>query len=669
MITIKNKLTISFLIAVLILSAGSAFARPHATWRNVTADFSTLTDYLTVACTDNSTGRINSWYWDFGDGSTSNQQNPTHVYSVAGSYQITLTVSWNRWSTDSASKLVSVSIPPASPSPPPTLPVASYTASPTSGEAPLTVNFADHSSNATGLLWKFGDGYTSTAENPKHVYAQAGKFVPTLTATNSAGQDTVNDANIEVIDTTASPSPPPPSPPPPSLTGSVYYVDSAYGSDSASGLSVGEAWRTIAKVNRSVFNPGDQILFKRGDVWYEQLTVPSSGTSGNPVVFGAYGSGDKPKIWGSAAGTETAQRANAVNGVSGVSYVTLDNLDLRYTTQWVVDVNRGQTHWTIQNCDISQGRYAGIRFNAANDGAAIGNKIDHTGNVWTGNTDVQSGLVFDSVNGGLARSNIIHHTARTGIAVIGGCSNVIVEYNDISYTGLTGTHGYGIQLYPYTAGVAQTNTIVRYNYCHNDGNIDLYILNEVDNLQAYYNIFDNPKQNGPGGDWFGNIVIDATVGGTCKNAKFYNNTCYMDNVSRNGFNIRVITQDNARMEGAVFKNNIFRNLESGQLAMSCPRTQTTPPVFNNNCYWLASHGGTIINYENANYSLSTFRSVKGQELQGMENAPDFVAENDFHLQSSSPCIDAGANVNLTKDDDGTPVPQGHGPDIGTYEYH
>jgi hypothetical protein len=275
---------------------------------------------------------------------------------------------------------------------------------------------------------------------------------------------------------------------------------------------------------------------------------------------------------------------------------------------------------------------------------------------------------LDTVNTGLVRGNTVHHTGRSAIAVIGGCTNVTVEYNEVSYTGLTGDHGYGIQLYPYTLGVAQTNTIVRYNYCHDNGNIDLYILNRVVNPQVYYNIFNNPKINAPGSDWFANVVIDTTLSGDyCSGGHFYNNVCYLDSQPRNGFNIRVIVPDNARMESATFKNNIFWNLERGQQAMYCPRTHLIPPVFNNNCYWLEnSPGTTIINYESTNYTLGGFRSIKNQELQGMENDPKFVTSGtDFHLQSISPCIRAGTNVGLTQDYQGSTVATP--PCIGAFE--
>jgi parallel beta-helix repeat protein len=83
----------------------------------------------------------------------------------------------------------------------------------------------------------------------------------------------------------------------------TYYVANA-GNDACNGTSptIGTsgncAWQTIAKVNSSSFSPGDSILFNKGDTWREQLTIPSSGTSGNPITFDAYGTGAKPLISG-----------------------------------------------------------------------------------------------------------------------------------------------------------------------------------------------------------------------------------------------------------------------------------------------------------------------------------------------------------------------------------
>ncbi len=80
-----------------------------------------------------------------------------------------------------------------------------------------------------------------------------------------------------------------------------YFVDATGGSDSNNGTASSTAWRTIAKVNASssIFQSGDTVNFKRGEIWREQLTVSVSGTVANPIVYQDYGSGTKPTIYGS----------------------------------------------------------------------------------------------------------------------------------------------------------------------------------------------------------------------------------------------------------------------------------------------------------------------------------------------------------------------------------
>jgi hypothetical protein len=78
----------------------------------------------------------------------------------------------------------------------------------------------------------------------------------------------------------------------------TYYVDASGGNDSNSGLTSASAWKTIAKVNAASFVAGDQILFKRGEVWRESLVPPSNGASGSPIAFDAYGAGEAPTITG-----------------------------------------------------------------------------------------------------------------------------------------------------------------------------------------------------------------------------------------------------------------------------------------------------------------------------------------------------------------------------------
>ncbi|MBN2772776.1 MAG: T9SS type A sorting domain-containing protein [Prolixibacteraceae bacterium] len=77
-----------------------------------------------------------------------------------------------------------------------------------------------------------------------------------------------------------------------------YYVDATYGNDNYNGKSPVLAWQSIERVNIASLNPGDSILFKRGEIFRGNL-IAQGGESGKPVVYGAYGIGAKPRILGS----------------------------------------------------------------------------------------------------------------------------------------------------------------------------------------------------------------------------------------------------------------------------------------------------------------------------------------------------------------------------------
>jgi len=79
----------------------------------------------------------------------------------------------------------------------------------------------------------------------------------------------------------------------------VHFVSSSEGADDNTGLSASAPWKTLDKVNTAPLDAGDAILFKRGDMWSGTVTVSASGTAGNPITYGAYGVGEKPRIYGS----------------------------------------------------------------------------------------------------------------------------------------------------------------------------------------------------------------------------------------------------------------------------------------------------------------------------------------------------------------------------------
>ena len=150
---------------------------------------------LTVAFSDLSTGEPTSWAWSFGDGATSTSRNPTHEYRDAGSYTVSLTAR-NAGGVDTETKIGYIVV--SGPAPPP--PVADFSASPVSGEAPLSVAFTDASTGQpTSWSWDFGDGATSLMQNPTHQYAAPGAYTVSLTVANAGGQDTQTKADYITV--------------------------------------------------------------------------------------------------------------------------------------------------------------------------------------------------------------------------------------------------------------------------------------------------------------------------------------------------------------------------------------------------------------------------------------------------------------------------------------
>ena len=116
------------------------------------------------------------WWWDFGDGNTSHERNPLHVYDRPGTYTVTqMAADELRYDTETKTGCIRVMGPVT----------ASFTANRTGGPVPLGVAFTDASTgDPTSWLWDFGDGEISTARNPVHVYGDPGTYSVTLTAGN-----------------------------------------------------------------------------------------------------------------------------------------------------------------------------------------------------------------------------------------------------------------------------------------------------------------------------------------------------------------------------------------------------------------------------------------------------------------------------------------------------
>lgn len=127
--------------------------------------------------------------WDFGDGTTSTDFNPNKSFATEGNYIVRL-IAGSGSCSDTTTQTINVQ----------PIPTAGFTASnTTSCSLPLTVNFQNISTGAVSYAWNFGDGNTSTAQNPSHTYTSAGTFTVKLTVTNTNGCTNTYTANELVV--------------------------------------------------------------------------------------------------------------------------------------------------------------------------------------------------------------------------------------------------------------------------------------------------------------------------------------------------------------------------------------------------------------------------------------------------------------------------------------
>lgn len=149
---------------------------------NPQSNFSQSVNGLTVTFTNNS-NNATSYLWNFGDGNTSTETNPTHTYAQGGVYTVVL-IATNQCGNIANSQQVVLLSPPT----------AVFTASPATGCAALTVQFTYSGTGATSYSWTFPGGTpsSSTDANPVVTYNTSGTFTATLTATNAAGSASSN---------------------------------------------------------------------------------------------------------------------------------------------------------------------------------------------------------------------------------------------------------------------------------------------------------------------------------------------------------------------------------------------------------------------------------------------------------------------------------------------
>jgi autotransporter-associated beta strand protein len=266
-------------------------------------------------------------------------------------------------------------------------------------------------------------------------------------------------------------------------TQTIYYVDPA-GNDSNPGISPAMPWQSLGKVNGTVFQPGNKILFKRGGTWVGTLSPQGSGNSSARITLGAYGEGAKPLINGNGGwagitlstqsywtidGFEVTNPANNDSSRSGIRVDASGSGTMRGIQILNNDVHdvRG-----IKNVNNGGRNNGGIFFWINEPGKADDVLIQ--GN--TVKTIHGQGIAFNAeaeyAGGGMnyancspnvvARGNTVLTTSGDGILML-GTDNELVEHNEVGYVGQLSDNGNNIAAAWPTRHV---NGLWQYNHVH-----------------------------------------------------------------------------------------------------------------------------------------------------------------------------------------------------------
>jgi putative cofactor-binding repeat protein len=275
-------------------------------------------------------------------------------------------------------------------------------------------------------------------------------FAPPTATSPAPPAPVPTPAPVLVPPPTAGPTPPtgPTLPAGPVISGVTYYVSSS-GSDSNSGTSPGQAWRTVARVNSARLAPGDGVLFQGGETFSDAVLMPgSSGAAGTPIVFGSYGQGQATITQGvwfvqhdlafeDLAFDTTFQGGSAVHGSS--SDVILDRVSISLPAgNQALGLYSNGDHWVIENSQISDTGLSGMLLNG-DDYLIADNTLTNTGLDTTNGYD-NHGIYLDASDATVTGNTITNF----------GESAVSVRYRNSTVTGNTISGGQiGIDYYQY----------------------------------------------------------------------------------------------------------------------------------------------------------------------------------------------------------------------------
>jgi hypothetical protein len=478
-----------------------------------------------------------------------------------------------------------------------------------------------------------------------------------------------------------------------SVSAAVIYYVSTTGLDVNPG-TLSAPFRTIqSAVN--VAAPGDTILV-RGGRYAETVRITRAGQSGRPITVAPYQSENVTIDGGSGPAILTGYLAD---------YWIIERMNLESDATWTIEFDGwacdgtcgGSNHWLIRNNHIVGAVSIYGSYNLLE-----GNVIDGTQHRGSENGVTE---FYDASHHNTFRGNHIYGFKERGIWSLHRTHDSVFENNHIH--GILSDesnplNGIGIDLDGF--GNVEWRHTVRGNLIYDCGNSGITLENTFDSI-VENNIIHDRSNNGIEAINYGWTVpspgnLKCGVGGESSQYGDTdgNNDCEGDDIDlviRQNLIYGVESESIALFhvsgvevlgntvygggapalfvdEGTRFcslirvRGNIFAQNQGAEIRIRDAQSLSVDSA--NLLYHTGT--GSVYEIQPLYYTLSQYRALTGGGSGSIEAAPGFVSASwaDFHLQESSPAVDAGQNVGISYDLDGRFRPQGNGYDMGVFEY-
>lgn len=412
----------------------------------------------------------------------------------------------------------------------------------------------------------------------------------------------------------------------------TYYIDSRNGSDEKEG-SKSEPWKSLAKIDRFPFSPGDSVCFARGSRFDGGFTVSRSGDAGMPITFCSYGEGPKPIF--------TQPNYNNMNGnairITGC-HIIIDGLYFyncpkspvcaEISTLGAVYLAVGADHNVVKNCEMTK--------------TPVGIQVYGQHNVITHN------YIHDN--------NVSIKPQWGPMCVIVCTSNNEICYNRFeNYAAPSNEYGHdGGAIEINDRKYPKENIIIHHNYSYkNQGFIEFVGLVKQDHMVIHHNVCEDYQS-----------FIGFT--GPCTNIRVENNTVIRV-LSHGAPDSEDVTfwfyYDNSDL---IFRNNIFV-YDPSRIEAVFSRGKFS---HDHNLFYRLDDPQPM---DSANYSAYQRLVLGGGDHLGKGDLignPMFIdfKNRNYRLHKTSPAIDRGVDLGYKLDFDNKPIPSGGAVDMGAYEY-